>query len=97
MKNKWLLLAMVFVLGLIGSPVFAFGPSGDGVFIGKSTETPTTSATILSSAVQLETVMGTLLAILLLTTIYIGTVKLIEGPATNAPERYDKARLHQCT
>lgn len=91
MKNKWLVLAMVFVLGLIGSPVFAFAPSGDGVFIGKAAETPTVSATILPAAVQLETVMGPLLAILLLTTIYIGTVKLIEGPAMNAPERYDKA------
>lgn len=67
------------------------------MFIGKATETATVSATILPAAVQLGTGMETLLAILLLSTVYIGTGKLIEGPAMNAPERYDKARLPQCT
>lgn len=91
MKNKWLVLAMVFVLGLIGSPVFAFAPSGDGVFIGKATETPTVSATILPAAVQLGTGMETLLTILMLTVIFSPISKLQSGPASNVPERYDKA------
>lgn len=93
MKNKWLLLAMVFVFGLIGFPVFAFAPSGDGVFIGKATEAPPVSATLSPQALQLETVMGTLLATLLLTVIFRPILKYQTGPASNVPERYDKARV----
>lgn len=92
MKNKWLILCMVFILGLIGSPAFTYAPAGDDVFFGSPVQAVDTVSTAHPEAVQLGTVMGTLLGVIALVFVYVFTVKLTEGPATNVPMRYDKAR-----
>lgn len=89
MKN-WFLLAMVFVIGLFGSPVFAFAPSGDGVYIGASADAAMVGATIPDGVEQLGTNMGTLLVATLMTLLFAPIRLSATGPATNAPERYDK-------
>ena len=88
MKNKWLILCLVFILGLLGSPVFSFDKT-EGESIGTSTEG---AAEVNTKAIQLETVMETLVATVVLFTGYIFLIhRVLEGPATSAPERYDKA------
>lgn len=91
MKNKWLVLAMVF-FGFIALPVFAGPTLGDGVYIGSATEAPMISMAVPIGVEQLGTFMGALLVATLILTVFITSKRMATGPANNVPERYDKAQ-----
>lgn len=88
MKNKWVLLALMFVLGFLTAPVYA-SPLGDGVFVGAFTETPSATATIQPGIEHLETGMETVFFALLTVIITFGFKRT--STADTVPERYDKA------
>ncbi len=92
MKNKWLVLAMVFLFGFVSLPVFAGPTLGDGVYIGAASEQTMVSQAVPTAVEQLGTVMGTLLGITLVITAFAPMKRAATGPANNVPERYDKAR-----
>jgi len=89
MKNKWLLLAMVF---LFAAPVFAVGPTlGDGVYIGVASEQAMISTAQPLGVEQLGTGMGTLLVATLIVIVFSFIQTRLSGPAASVPERYDKS------
>jgi hypothetical protein len=92
MKNKWLVLAMVFLFGFVSLPVFAGPTLGDGVYNGAASEQAMVSTALPTSVEQPGTAMGTLLAITLLITAFAPLKRMATGPANNVPERYDKVR-----
>lgn len=91
MKNKWILLAMVF-LAFLTIPVFAVGPTyGDGIYVGKPLEEIAAGATLLQGLEPLVTTVGAGFVALLITAFVMVRLSAPSGPATVAPERYDKA------
>lgn len=90
MKNKWFLLAMVF-LALLTVPVFAVGPTyGDGIYVGKPLEEIAASATFLQGIEPLVTTMEAGFVATGIAAFALVLLLVLSGPATVAPERYDK-------